>query len=81
VNKMIVYEHTYVIFDVRKGPKVMKETLNTFGEDGWQLCSIINVGGEKLCAFLKRGEAAEIEDKSAEEKTELMNIWSDKNGE
>ena len=78
---MIVWEDTYVIFDVKKGPKVMKETLNTFGEDGWQLCSIINVGGEKLCAFLKRCEEAITEDKSAEAKSELMSIWSDKNGE
>ena len=78
---MITWEHTYVIFDVKKGPKVMKETLNTHGEEGWQLCSIINVGGEKLCAFLKRCEEIESEDKSAEAKSELLNIWSDKNGE
>ena len=76
---MIIWEHTYIIFDVKKGPKVMKETLNTHGEDGWELCAIINVGGEKLCAFLKRCEDAEAEDTSNQEKKELINIWSDKN--
>jgi hypothetical protein len=77
----IRWEHTFVIFDVNKGPKVMKESLNTYGEDGWELSAIINVGGEKLCAFLKRCEETERPDKTQEEHQELMSIWSDKNGE
>tara|TARA_R100000008_G_C3430101_1_gene89211 strand:+ start:109 stop:345 length:237 start_codon:yes stop_codon:yes gene_type:complete len=78
---VIVWEHTYVIFEIKKGPKVMKESLNTYGEEGWELCSVINVGGEKMCAFLKRCERVEDEDKSTQERNELLSIWSDKNGE
>lgn len=76
-----VWEHTFVIFDVNKGPKVMKETLNTYGEDGWQLTSIVNVGGVKLCAWLKRCERPEAEDKSHQQQKELLSLWSDKNAE
>ena len=77
-----ILEHDYIIFDVTKGPKIMKETLNTQGQDGWQLTAVINVGGEKLCAFLKRCSYPEnVPTKTAQEKKELMSLWSEKNGE
>ena len=76
-----VWEHDYVIFDVTKGPKIMKETLNTYGLEGWELTSVINVGGEKLCAFLKRCETVDNPDKQEQEQKELMSLWSEKNGE
>ena len=76
-----IWEHDYVIFDVTKGPRIMKETLNTMGQDGWHLTAVINVGGEKLCAFLKRCEQVETVSKSDQEKNELMNLWSEKNGD
>ena len=30
------YENTYVVFDVTKGPKVIIETLDTYGDEGWE---------------------------------------------
>ena len=74
-----IWEHDYIIFDVTKGPKIMKETLNTQGQDGWQLTAVINVGGEKLCAFMKRCTRVEdVPSKTEQEKKELMSLWSDK---
>ena len=76
---MITWEHTYIIFDVKKGPKVMKESLNTHGEDGWQLCSIINVGGDHLIAFLKKFERpAEKPDPKANEQANIAKLWGGK---
>jgi hypothetical protein len=76
-----IWEHDYVVFDVSKGPKVMKETLNTLGQDGWQLAAVINVGGEKLCAYLKRCEREDEPTKTDAERKELLSLWSDKSGE
>lgn len=78
---MTVWEHDFVIFDVNKGPKVMKEILNTYGEEGWELTSTVNVGGVKLCCWLKRRTDAPEENQESQEKEELLSLWSDKNGE
>jgi|GEM_PF-6470327 len=72
------WEHDYIIFDVTQGPKRMKESLNTYGQEGWELTAVINVGGEKLCAFLKRCEVKENPTKTEQENKELMSLWSDK---
>ena len=40
--------------DVTKGPKVIIESLNTYGEDGWECCSMLNVAGTNIVVFLKR---------------------------
>ena len=42
------WENTKVVFDVSKGPNVIIETLNSHGEDGWELCSMLNVAGTKI---------------------------------
>ena len=49
------YEHQYLIFDVSDGPKVITESLNTYGKEGWEVKTMINVGGDKLCAWMSRG--------------------------
>ena len=36
-------ETMYIIFNVSDGPKVITETLNTKGQDGWWLATAINV--------------------------------------
>ena len=70
----MTYENKYVVFDVNKGPKVIVDSLNTFGEDGWELASLITVAGEKIVAFLKRGPLGEPEpvDENAEK---LAKLW------
>jgi hypothetical protein len=37
------YETQYLVFDVSKGPKTIVENLDTYGQDGWELKSMINV--------------------------------------
>ena len=36
---MMKWENTYLVFEVSKGPKVIIETLDTYGNDGWECCS------------------------------------------
>ena len=45
MTKKDTYEHQYLVFPVSDGPKVMTESLNTYGKDGWFLSSIITIGG------------------------------------
>ena len=45
-------EHEYLVFDVAEVPKVIIESLNTYGKEGWQLATMINVGSDKLVAFI-----------------------------
>jgi len=45
------------------------------GVDGWEVASIVSVAGNKLCAFLKRGDYT-IEPSPAEEKAEeVLALW------
>ena len=37
------WENTYKVFEVSKGPKVIIESLNTYGEDGWECSSMVTV--------------------------------------
>ena len=72
------YETEFLVFDVSKGPKIIVENLNSYGQDGWELKSMINVAGEKLVAFLQRQTHVE---KPKDKQTErLKNLWSG-NGE
>ena len=32
------WENQYIVFDVTKGPKVIIETLDTYGDEGWECC-------------------------------------------
>ena len=74
-----IYEHQYLVFSVRDGPKVINESLNTYGAEGWELCSLLPVAGVKLCAYLKRAlNEKPPETKDDEKKKELLNLWSDK---
>ena len=34
--------------------KVICETLDTYGNDGWEVCSMLVVAGSQICCFLKR---------------------------
>jgi len=48
------WENHFIIFDVTKGPKVIIEALNTYGEEGWECCSMLSVANTNIVAFLKR---------------------------
>ena len=70
----MIWENTYLVFDVTKGPKVIIETLNTYGEEGWECCSMLNVATTKIVAFMKRAEASEAPVNKEEEK--ISKLWS-----
>jgi len=72
------YETEFLVFDVSKGPKIIVENLNSYGQDGWELKSMINVAGEKLVAFLQR--QTDVETPKDKQTERLKNLWSG-NGE
>ena len=69
------YENTFIVFDVTKGPKVIIEALNTYGEEGWECSTMITVGNMNIVAFLKRSIGGEepVDEQSAK----ISKLWSD----
>ena len=67
------WENTYKVFEVSKGPKVIIESLNTYGEDGWECSSMVTVAGQTIVVFLKRKieEAAPVD----KEEAKLSKLW------
>jgi hypothetical protein len=64
------------VFDVSNGPKVVVETLDTYGNDGWEISSIIAVGsGERLVAFLKRRFDIVMPEPEDEKKSKIAELW------
>ena len=53
------YEHTFQMYNVKDGPKVMIEALNTLGQQGWSLSTVMNIGTDRLIAFLVRDTTKE----------------------
>jgi len=68
------YETTYLVFAVNNGPKSIVESLNSHGNDGWELKSMINVGGENLVAFLQR--QTDVEKPKDKQQEKLKKLWS-----
>lgn len=73
------WENTYLVFQVEKGPKVIIDTLNTYGEDGWECCSQLIVANKQIVCFLKRRLDTEEEPKVNKEEEKISKLWS--NGE
>tara|TARA_R100001463_G_scaffold101939_1_gene156371 strand:+ start:52 stop:273 length:222 start_codon:yes stop_codon:yes gene_type:complete len=68
------WENTYKVFEVSKGPKVIIESLNTYGEEGWECSSMVTVAGQNIVLFLKRKIAEE--EPVNKEKDKLSKLWS-----
>ena len=68
------YENTYLVFEVSKGPKVIIESLDTYGNDGWE-CSMLTVAGNNIVCFLKRRIDVE-EDKTDKETEKISKLWA-----
>ena len=68
------YENTYVVFDITKGPKVIIETLDTYGDEGWECTSMLSVANTNIVAFLKRtiGGEEPVDEQSAK----ISKLWS-----
>tara|TARA_R100001510_G_C7639766_1_gene197480 strand:+ start:471 stop:701 length:231 start_codon:yes stop_codon:yes gene_type:complete len=69
------WENTYLVFEVAKGPKVIIETLDTYGEDGWECCSQLIVAGSQIVCFLKRRTDTD-EPKVNKEEEKISKLWS-----
>ena len=70
------YENTYLVFEVSKGPKVIIESLDTYGADGWECCSQLIVAGSQIVCFLKRRTDMEEEPKANKEEEKISKLWS-----
>jgi|TARA_Y100001938_G_C8015114_1_gene392163 hypothetical protein len=68
------WENTYKVFEVSKGPKVIIESLNTYGEEGWECSSMVTVAGQNIVVFLKRKIAEE--EKVDKKEQQLSKLWS-----
>jgi hypothetical protein len=69
------WENMYLVFDVTKGPKVIIEALDTYGEQGWECGSMLSVANTNIVAFLKRRTDEDeivIIDENAEK---LAKLW------
>ena len=69
------WENTYLVFEVAKGPKVIIDTLNTYGNDGWECCSQLIVAGSQIVCFLKRRTDVE-EPKVDKEAAKVAKLWA-----
>ena len=70
------WENTYLVFEVSKGPKVIIDTLNTYGDDGWECCSQLIVAGSQIVCFLKRRTDIEEKPKVDKEAAKISKLWS-----
>ena len=70
------YENTYLVFEVSKGPKVIIESLDTYGNDGWECCSQLIVAGSQIVCFLKRRTDIDEKPKVNKEEEKISKLWS-----
>ena len=69
------WENTFLVFEVSKGPKVIIESLDNYGKEGWELCSMLLVAGNQIVAFLKR-KVGDEEPKENKEEQKIAKLWS-----
>lgn len=73
---MVKWENKYMVFDAANGPKNVIDNLNTEGEIGWELCSIVSVGGgDHMIAFLKRAKDIKMPDPEEDKKANIARLW------
>ena len=70
------------MFPVSDGPKVMTESLNTYGKDGWFLSSIITIGGgEHLVAWMVKPNLIVAPNPAEAQAKKLANLWTGESGD
>ena len=69
------WENMYLVFEVEQGPKVVIETLNTYGNQGWELTEILPIGQEHLVAFLKRMFDVVMPDPKKAQEDKVKALW------
>jgi len=76
----MIWENHFLVFDVSKGPKVIIEALNTYGEEGWECSAMIAVANTNIVVFLKR--RTDVEEEPKDEKAEqLAKLWTSPKGD
>jgi len=70
------YEHTFQMYQVKDGPKVMIESLNTLGQEGWSLATVMNIGTDRLIAFLVRDTTKESPNPKKADLDKTVALWS-----
>ena len=82
MTKKDTYEHQYLVFPVSDGPKVMTESLITYGKDGWFLSSIITIGGgEHLVAWMVKPNLIVAPNPAEAQAKKLANLWTGESGD
>ena len=70
-------EHQYFVFNIEDGPKVINETLNTYGAEGWQLSTMITIaGGTKIVAWMLKVDHIETPDAKKSTESKIASLWS-----
>jgi|TARA_R110001592_G_scaffold200056_5_gene448856 hypothetical protein len=73
----ITYEHQFLVFNVSDGPKTINESLNTYGQEGWRLTTMITVGGgEHIVAWIVKDHALLAPDPTKSEANKIAQLWS-----
>jgi len=70
------WEHKFLVFDAANGPKNVIDNLNTEGAEGWELATIVSVGGgNHMIAFLKREKDIKMPDPQEDKKADIARLW------
>jgi len=70
------WENTYLQHSQPSSPKVIIDTLNTYGDDGWECCSQLIVANKQIVCFLKRRIDIEEKPKVNKEEEKISKLWS-----
>jgi len=76
------YEHKYVVYSISDGPKVITESLNSYGQEGWQLSNMVTIAnGENLVAWMvKETEILDPNPKKSNE-DKIKTLWTEGDSE
>ena len=76
-----IFENQYVVFNTSDGPKVILESLNTYGADGWELATMITINdGQYIVAYLKKSISIEAPDPEQTQQNKIAELWSGDEG-
>ena len=71
------WEYDFIVFDIEKGPKIIQEVLNTHGAEGWELTTMITVGGgEHIVAWIVKRGIIEAPDPTKTKESKIAALWS-----
>ena len=82
MTKKDTYEHQYLVFNVADGPKVINESLNTYGKDGWYLSTMITVGGgEHIVVWMVKPNLVVAPNPAEAHAKKVASLWTGESGD